>query len=129
MLYSVCAICLGASAGAVLRWLFGLALHNVFSTVSAGTLAANLLGCYLAGCAFGAFAYWPEFGERWGLLVVTGFLGALTTFSAFSTEVIALIQDGRVAWAGGVIVLHVCGALGMTFLGLATFSVLRGLMR
>ncbi|WP_298033111.1 CrcB family protein [uncultured Desulfovibrio sp.] len=48
---------------------------------------------------------------------MTGFLGALTTFSTFSAEVAALIQQGRLCWAGGSVALHVCGSLLMTFWG------------
>lgn len=57
--------------------------------------------------------------------MVTGFLGALTTFSTFSAEVATLIQQGRLLWAGGAVALHVCGSLLMTFLGMGSFALIR----
>ena len=59
---------------------------------------------------------------------MTGFLGALTTFSTFSAEVATLIQQGRLFWAGGAVALHVCGSLAMTFLGMGTFALIRCLL-
>ncbi len=95
MLSSLLALCAGASAGAVLRWLLGLALNSFFPIVPLGTLAANWLGGYIIGLALSLFAFFPALGAEWRLPVVTGFLGALTTFSTFSAEVAALIQQGR----------------------------------
>ncbi|MCD7983888.1 MAG: fluoride efflux transporter CrcB [Desulfovibrio sp.] len=125
MISSLLAICAGASAGAVLRWLLGLALNPLFPTVPLGTLAANWLGGYIIGLAISLFAFFPFLGAEWRLLVVTGFLGALTTFSTFSAEVATLIQEGRLLWAGGAVALHVCGSLFMTFLGMGTFALIR----
>ena len=77
MIHSLLAICTGASAGAILRWLLGLALNPVFPTLPLGTLAANWLGGYIIGLALSIFAFFPSLGAEWRLLVVTGFLGAL----------------------------------------------------
>lgn len=128
MIHSLLAICVGASAGAVLRWLLGLALNPVFPTLPLGTLTANWLGGYIIGLALSIFALFPSLGAEWRLLVVTGFLGALTTFSTFSAEVATLIQQGRLFWAGGAVALHVCGSLAMTFLGMGTFALIRCLL-
>jgi CrcB protein len=125
MMQSVLLISIGASAGAVLRWLLGLALNSVFPPIPLGTLAANLLGGYLIGLAVGCFAYFPSIPAEWGLLTVIGFLGALTTFSSFSLETVVLIREGRQLMACGLVALHVCGSLAATFLGLASFSFLR----
>lgn len=125
MLQSLLAICAGASAGAVLRWLLGLALNPLFPALPLGTLAANWLGGYCIGLAVGVFAFIPSLGAEWRLLIITGFLGALTTFSAFSAEVVSLIQQGRLFWAAGAVALHVCGSLLLTFLGIATCALVR----
>ena len=125
MPYSILAVCLGAMIGALMRWGLSQALNNIFTSLLLGTLVANLGGCFLAGCALGAFACWPEFAERWGPLIFTGFLGSLTTFSAFSAEVVTIFQSARPAWAGAVIALHLCGSLAMTFLGLGAFALFR----
>ena len=74
-----------------------------------------------------AIAELPALPPEWRLLVITGFLGGLTTFSTFSAEVTALIQQGRMLWATGAIALHVAGSLGMTLLGLATVAALKRL--
>ncbi|MDR3074287.1 MAG: fluoride efflux transporter CrcB [Deltaproteobacteria bacterium] len=106
--------------GAILRWVLGLLLNQVFPLLPLGTLTANLFGGYCIGLALGVFAANPEIAPEWRLLVITGFLGALTTFSSFSAEVVILLQQQRIFLAMGAIALHVCGSLLMTFLGLAS---------
>ena len=124
MAYSLLAISLGASAGAILRWLFGCALNSVFPPIPLGTLAANLGGGYLIGLALAFFAECVLLAPEWRLFVITGFLGGLTTFSSFSAEVFSLLQEGRLVMACGAILLHVCGSLLMTFLGVASYTAL-----
>lgn len=125
MFQSILAISIGASAGAVLRWLLGLSLNSLFPTVPPGTLAANMIGGYLIGVAVAVFAGHPEFAPELRLLVITGFLGGLTTFSTFSAEVTVLLQQGRLLWAGLAISAHVVGSLVMTLLGLATVALIQ----
>ncbi len=125
MLNSILAISLGASLGAVMRWLLGLSLNQVFTHIPAGTLAANLIGGYLIGLALAFFTEHVGLAPEWRLLVITGFLGGLTTFSTFSAEVTTLIQQGRLVWAVAAIAVHVFGSLVMTVLGLATFAALK----
>jgi CrcB protein len=123
MLNSLLAISLGAAAGSVLRWLLGLSLNSLFPTIPLGTLTANLVGGYLIGVAVALFAGHPGLAPEWRLLIITGFLGGLTTFSTFSAEVTALLQEGRLLWAGMAISAHVVGSLMMTILGLATVAL------
>jgi len=125
MLHSILAISIGASAGAVLRWLLGRALNTLFPTIPLGTLAANLIGGYLIGIAMAVFAALPSLAPEWRLLIITGFLGGLTTFSTFSAEVTTLLQQGRLLWAGAAISVHVGGSLAMTLLGLATVTLIK----
>ena len=127
MLNSILVISLGASLGAVLRWALGLALNGLFATSPAGTLTANLLGGYLIGVALAVFAEHPGLPPEWRLLVITGFLGGLTTFSTFSAEVTTLLQQGRLLWAGAAIGAHVIGSLSMTLLGLGSIALLKRL--
>lgn len=129
MLVSLLAISLGASAGAIARWLLGLALNGMFPSLPPGTLAANLIGGYLIGLALGVFAQHPGLAPEWRLLLITGFLGGLTTFSTFSAEVTGLLQQGRLAWAAAAIAAHVIGSLVLTLAGLATVSGLAALQR
>lgn len=124
MFRSIIAISIGASAGAVLRWLLGTTFNALFPSIPPGTLLANLLGGYLIGLAVAFFSANAGLAPEWRLLVITGFLGGLTTFSTFSAEVTSLIQQGRLAWAGLAISVHVIGSLVMTLLGLATMAAL-----
>lgn len=125
VLHSLSAISLGASLGAILRWLLGLGLNTLFPAIPLGTLIANLAGGYLVGLAMAWFAYNPELPAAWRLLVMTGFLGGLTTFSTFSAEVVGLLQQGRTLMAAAAISLHVAGSLLMTLLGWATAGWLK----
>jgi CrcB protein len=122
LIRSLLAISAGASAGAILRWLLGVAFNAVFPAIPPGTLLANLLGGYLIGLALAFFAQHTGMAPEWRLLIITGFLGGLTTFSTFSAEVASLIQQGRMLWAGAAICVHVGGSLLMTLLGLATVA-------
>jgi CrcB protein len=114
------AIGIGAMLGAWLRYGLGLWLNPVFVAMPLGTLAANLIGGYLVGAAVAVFHINVELSPELRLFFVTGFLGALTTFSTFSAEVVALIQRAEYAWAAGAAALHLFGSLLMTGLGIFT---------
>lgn len=111
------AICLGACVGALARWGLGLWL-NTGGPLTWGTLAANLIGGYLIGVCVATFEALPHLDPAWRLALVTGFLGALTTFSSFSAEVVNLLQQQRYGWALGVAALHLFGSLLLTVLGM-----------
>ena len=118
---TVLAICIGASAGALARWGLGLWL-TPGGVLPWGTLAANLVGGYLIGVAIAAFQAMPELDPVWRLLLITGFLGGLTTFSSFSAEVIDFVMAERYGLALLTAGLHVLGSLGMTVLGLKSLA-------
>lgn len=122
MLLSVTSICAGASAGALLRWLLGTWLNHLWPGVPLGTLAANVAGGYLIGLAFAYFSGHPTLSPEWRLLVITGFLGGLTTFSTFSVEVVTAAQRGDLASAAAIVFVHLLGSLACTVLGIATFN-------
>ncbi|WP_225784996.1 fluoride efflux transporter CrcB [Xenophilus sp. Marseille-Q4582] len=111
------AVFFGAGVGALLRWALSLWL-NGHGAVPLGTLAANLLGGYLVGLALGLFQALPQLDPTWRLLLVTGFLGGLTTFSTFSAEVVAHLMQGRPGLALVQAGLHLAGSLTLTWLGL-----------
>ena len=117
---NVFAICFGACFGALARWGLGLWL-SAGSGLPWGTLAANLIGGYLIGLCVAFFQAWPQLDPAWRLAMVTGFLGALTTFSSFSAEVIALLQQQRWTSALGWSAAHLFGSLLMTAAGLASW--------
>jgi CrcB protein len=111
------AVALGAVLGAWLRWGLALWLNSRFSAVPLGTLMANMLGGLLAGAALAWLARHPELSAHWRLFLITGFMGALTTFSSFSLESFELLQRGEIAWAFAHSLLHLLGALAATALG------------
>jgi CrcB protein len=125
LIYQVIAICIGACAGALARWQLGLWLNPIAisgTVLPWGTLAANLIGGYLVGVCVAVFQAMPELDPTWRLLLVTGFLGALTTFSSFSAEVVAMLAQQRYGLALGTAGLHLLGSLGMTIAGIRTIS-------
>lgn len=124
MLKSLLVIAIGASLGAWLRWILGMKLNALFPTIPPGTVVANMVGGYIIGLAIAVLAASPSLSPEWRLLIITGFCGGLTTFSTFSAETVALIQEGRLLWALGSISLHVVGSLAMTAAGLLSYQMI-----
>ena len=119
---NVIAICLGASLGALSRW--GLALWlSPGGLIPWGTLAANLLGGYLIGLCIATFQSLPHLDPVWRLMLVTGFLGALTTFSTFSAEVVVYLMEARYGLAVGTTLVHLLGSLLMTAAGIKSAAL------
>ncbi|MFN2643803.1 MAG: fluoride efflux transporter CrcB [Burkholderiales bacterium] len=118
----------GAAAGAWLRWWLAILVNPVFPTVPLGTLAANLLGGYLMGLALAVLSHFEALPPEARLLITTGFLGGLTTFSTFSAEATTLIARQQLAWASVLVTSHVAGSILMTFAGIGSMRlVLRSL--
>ena len=119
-------ICAGASLGALARWRRGLWL-SPGGLLPWGTLAANLIGGYVIGLVVAVFQIMPQLDPTWRLALITGFLGALTTFSSFSVEIVELLQQQRLLLAFTSVLLHLGGSLLLTWLGLQTVALaLRG---
>ncbi len=123
---SITVISVGASLGALLRWWLGTRLNSHFPVIPPGTLAANLIGCYIIGLAVALFAAFPALAPEWRLLIITGFCGGLTTFSTFSAEVVGLLQQGQAASACAAAAVHLLGSVIMTFAGIGTVALVRG---
>ena len=120
---AVLAICIGACVGALTRWQLSIWLNTQEAVLPWGTLAANLIGGYLVGCCVAFFQAQPDLDPAWRLLLVTGFLGALTTFSSFSAEVVTMLSQGRLGLALATSALHLIGSLLMTLVGLKTVAL------
>jgi fluoride exporter len=120
------AVFVGAGCGACLRWALNESLNHRLAALPLGTLAANLIGGYLVGLAVAFFAWRSELSPLWRLLLVTGFLGGLTTFSAFSAEVVEAFARGQPGWALATAAAHLLGALALTALGIATVRLAVG---
>jgi len=114
----------GAAAGAWLRWGFGVVLNPLFPTLPLGTLAANLLGGLLMGFAMELLDRHAVMPPEVRLLVTTGFLGGLTTFSTFSAEVVTLLTRKEYLWGSIAVGAHVIGSLAMTVLGILLIRAL-----
>ncbi len=118
-MHAVFAICLDACVGALARWRLGLWLNHPGAFMPWGTLAANLIGGYLVGLIL-AWAHHADLAPFWRLILVTGFLGALTTFSSFSAEVVEMALADRWGAALSTAALHLLGSLALTWLGIQT---------
>ena len=122
-MHAAFAICLGACVGALARWRLGLWLNHPGAWMPWGTLAANLIGGYLVGLIL-AWAHHADLAPFWRLMLVTGFLGALTTFSTFSAEVVEMLLADRWGQALGTAALHLMGSLALTWAGIKTVALL-----
>ncbi len=112
-------IAAGGAAGAVSRyWLTHLVQNWLGHGFPYGTLAVNVLGCLAAGTAYGLLDRGPGFGQAWQALLIVGFLGAFTTFSAFSLATLQLLERGALAAALANVLLSVLLSLAACGLGL-----------
>jgi CrcB protein len=117
---------IGGLIGSISRFAIGHLTRNAYAATSfpVGTTVVNLLGCLLVGIAAG----WGE--TRHGLsaatrsLLVIGFLGGFTTFSAFGNETVALMRSGHVGVALLSAAVQVLGGLSCVYLGQLAASVL-----
>ncbi len=103
-------VALGGAIGAVLRYLIGLAVAFPF-----GTLTVNVIGSLIIGLIWHSFTTKGMHG--WLPFVMTGVLGGFTTFSAFSLDTLRLVDDGRLAAAGGYVMGSVLLSLAACFAG------------
>ena len=122
--FSFLAIFGGAGFGALLRWQLGAWLNPVFPTLPLGTVAANLIGGLLIGLANSFLTHYSELAPEWRLLIITGFLGGLTTFSTFSLEAVTLLSRQEYGWALGHIGIHLIGSLLFTAIGILIVNAL-----
>lgn len=119
------AVAVGAAVGGLLRWLFSTSFNGLWPHLPAGTLLANWLGAYVVGVLAALFAANPVWSDTMRLLLITGLLGGLTTFSTFSLEAVSLMQ--RQLWLPAIshISLHLVGSILLTVAGFATVAMLR----
>ncbi|HEX3633641.1 MAG TPA: fluoride efflux transporter CrcB [Casimicrobiaceae bacterium] len=108
----------GAAIGAWLRWWLGILLNPLFPTLPLGTLAANLVGGLLMGFAMELLTRHAIVMPEARLLITTGFLGGLTTFSTFSAEVVTLLVRKEYLWGSILVASHVVGSVAATILGM-----------
>ena len=124
MLSQFAAVGVGAVLGAWMRWGLAALLNARLPIWPMGTLASNLIGGYLVGIAVAFFSARPQLPAEWRLFAITGFLGGLTTFSAFSAEVTLLLGRGDLAAGVGLAAIHLFGSLLLTAAGIASFRLM-----
>ena len=120
------AVGVGAVLGAWLRWGLGAWLNPMLPDLPLGTLAANAVGGLLIGVAIQLFADHPGIPPEMRLFVITGFLGALTTFSTFSAEAVALLARAQWTWAAAHIGSHLFTSITLTIAGMYAVRWLKG---
>ncbi|WP_256724379.1 fluoride efflux transporter CrcB, partial [Xanthomonas oryzae] len=124
-IYTIAAISLGASLGALARYGLGLALNAIFPPLPIGTLAANLIAAYVVGVTIAYVGTVPGLSPLWRLFMITGLAGGLSTFSTFTAELFSLLREGRLGMSAGMLGLHVGGSLALLMLGMLTIGLLR----
>jgi len=108
MLDKLILLSVGGSIGTISRYLLTIGCRQWLGfSFPWGTITANLLGCLVMGVAFAVIEQSVLPNSRWPLLVMTGFLGALTTFSTLELEVFEYLKTGQIALAA----LYVGGSL------------------
>ena len=122
----VLSVALGGSIGAVLRYLISLyVIKALGSAFPYGTLSVNVLGSFIIGFLFLYFE--QTISPNLKAMLMTGLLGALTTFSTFSLETLLLIQEGLFTKAFLNILINVILSISFTMLGMAVFRKIYGI--
>jgi CrcB protein len=112
-------VMVGGAVGSGARYLTGRAMLSLLGPdYPFGTLAVNLIGGLLMGVLVGVLAR-TSASETWRLLLAVGVLGGFTTFSAFSLDVVSLIERGAVGVAFGYVLVSVIGSIAAVFAGLS----------
>jgi CrcB protein len=118
------AVAMGAVLGAWLRWFLAGELNAAIPHLPLGTLIANVGGGLIIGFVVAWLTANPQVHPNVRLFVITGFLGALTTFSSFSAESLQLLHAGRYGWALAHSALHLFGSLAAAAAGFATYQAI-----
>ena len=120
-IYGFFSVGIGAALGAWLRWGLSVTLNPIVPMLPLGTLTSNLVGGYLIGLVLGYIDHFQSMSPEMRLLITTGFLGGLTTFSTFSAESVELMLSGRYGAAAVHTAAHLFGSLALTAAGIASY--------
>jgi fluoride exporter len=114
MIKNILLVGLGGAAGSMLR--FAVQRYANVPGIPYGTLIVNLTGCFLIGILWGLLSK-NFITQATGILLMTGFCGGFTTFSAFTYEGVQMMQDNRWLLLAGYIGASIIGGLFATFAG------------
>lgn len=118
-------VALGGGIGATARYLTSQWAAERFGLqFPYGTLIVNAVGCFLIGLFMYIATEKFIVSSYWRLLITTGFLGGLTTFSSFSYETLQLLESGSFSQAGYNVVLNVVLGLLLTWAGISAGKLL-----
>jgi CrcB protein len=118
MMRTLLLIGLGGGIGSILRYLTSVVIQKYYATVfPLATLVVNILGCLLIGIIMGLLEKNQVNDSAIKWLLVTGFCGGFTTFSAFGYENIRLLQNGNVFLPFVYISTSIILGLGSVWLG------------
>ncbi|MDR2017080.1 MAG: fluoride efflux transporter CrcB [Burkholderiales bacterium] len=113
----------GAAIGAWIRWGLSWWLNDRYPKFPLGTLASNLIGGFFVGVALAYFITRQDLPPHYQLFIMTGLLGGLTTFSAFSSEVSMLLLRGEYMTGLALATTHLLGSLALTIAGFAAYRM------
>ena len=116
---SILLVGLGGAGGSILRYLLQRTFNNSYFPF--GTLAINISGCLIIGILW-AYLSKNNLSEITVLLLMTGFCGGFTTFSAFTHESIHLLMENKWLLFFAYIIISVGGGMIATYLGFKLFS-------
>jgi CrcB protein len=113
-------VALGSALGGMSRYLLGGLIQRLLDTTfPAGTLLINISGSFLIGAILRYALETPTFSPEMRVFLTIGFCGGYTTFSTFSYETVALLEDGQWTRAGLYVAASVLLSLVGTLLGFA----------
>ncbi len=106
-----------AAIGAWMRWLIGAGMLAMFPGMPLGSLVVNLLGGFFMGLSIAFLQITTNISDEIRLIINVGFLGGLTTFSAYTADLFELMQKGELGLALLFMITHVIGALVLCYAG------------
>lgn len=120
---TIVAVASGGAIGATLRLLIHTTVNKSFiHALPLGTLVVNLIGSLLVGMLFAYFHFNTSLSPHIKTFLVTGILGALTTYSTFAIESFFLLESGHYIHAFANMALNLFGTI--LFAGLGYFTIL-----
>ncbi|MDX1410612.1 MAG: fluoride efflux transporter CrcB [Nitrospirales bacterium] len=118
-LSQIALIGMGGFLGSISRFYLSGVVHRIAPHLSfpLGTLAVNVLGCFLIGLLYGLTDTRQLFGDEARLFLVIGVFGGFTTFSTFGYETLALLRDAEFTLAVLSVLMHLVAGLGAVWVG------------